>query len=700
MDELATSGLSNIVLGSAVATIGFGAALTYILLSNKSPNGDENPPDAALSCDTSLAGSEIDKETYPGGHLTIYYGSQTGTAETFANDMQRESEKYGFKARVVDLEDAGEESELQSELLNEAYKDEDGRSRAVFLMATYGEGEPTDNALNFVTWIQQKSGVKGVATNIELEEEQKDDSCLTGFDYAVFGLGNTQYEHYNAMGKLVHSALSKTGAQCIAEMGLGDDDQDLESDFEQWRENVFWPAMTKRFITSDSGFSSKSISQGHGHVTQEQLPKCDFVAKYLDGVSSNNIPPVSISDQEVNVNSSTKHYFTAVDCPVTTIRELRSPEDSGSTVHVEIDISNSPVQYKTADNLAVLPINDSAIVESVASALSYNLDAVFELKPNSDKKFQHFFPNPCTVRECLSRYIDLTSPPRRSELKLIAQFASDPLDRQALLRMSSKEGRAEYREKIMDAKIGTVDIITKLCKSVKMPLEHLIQICPHLQPRFYTIASSSSVNPDSVHLTVAVIKEERKDGSFLNGVCSTYLAHEKGTVRVFCRDSTFRLPTDVTKPILMIGPGTGIAPMRALLQERSHMKHKLNLPVGPNMLYFGCKKRKLDYIYQNEIEEFEKSGDLYKLRLAFSREQANKIYVQDLLQEDADTVWDMIEKKGAYIYICGATEMGHDVCAVLRKIAMTQGGLQNEEAAKKYFDQLHHDGRFVQELWA
>ena len=156
----------------------------------------------------------------------------------------------------------------------------------------------------------------------------------------------------------------------------------------------------------------------------------------------------------------------------------------------------------------------------------------------------------------------------------------------------------------------------------------------------------------------------------------------------------------VTKPILMIGPGTGIAPMRALLQERSHMKHKLNLPVGPNMLYFGCKKRKLDYIYQNEIEEFEKSGDLYKLRLAFSREQANKIYVQDLLQEDADTVWDMIEKKGAYIYICGATEMGHDVCAVLRKIAMTQGGLQNEEAAKKYFDQLHHDGRFVQELWA
>ena len=150
----------------------------------------------------------------------------------------------------------------------------------------------------------------------------------------------------------------------------------------------------------------------------------------------------------------------------------------------------------------------------------------------------------------------------------------------------------------------------------------------------------------------------------------------------------------------MIGPGTGIAPMRALLQERSHMKHKLKLPVGSNLLYFGCKKRKLDYIYQNEIEKFQKSGDIHKLRLAFSRDQSKKVYVQHLVEEDADLVWDMVEKKGAYIYICGGIQMGHDVCAALRNIAVQKGGLKNDDDAKHYLDGLHEQGRLVQELWA
>jgi len=286
-------------------------------------------------------------------------------------------------------------------------------------------------------------------------------------------------------------------------------------------------------------------------------------------------------------------------------------------------------------------------------------------------------------------------------LKQIAQFATDPLDKQALLRMSSKEGKAEYREKILGAKIGFFDIITKFCKSVNsIPLERLIQICPHLQPRYYTIASSSSVHPSSVHLTVSVLQDERKDGTLFKGVCSNYLSHEKGSVRVFCRDSTFRLPEDVSKPIIMIGPGTGVAPMRALLQERAHMKRDLNLPVGPNILYFGCKKRKLDYIYQSEIESFQKSGDIEKLRLAFSRDQSHKVYVQNLLKEDAKYIWDLVGKEGAYIYVCGGTQMGHDVCATLKNIFVNTGDVEDDEAAKKYLENLQKSGRLVQELWS
>ena len=118
------------------------------------------------------------------------------------------------------------------------------------------------------------------------------------------------------------------------------------------------------------------------------------------------------------------------------------------------------------------------------------------------------------------------------------------------------------------------------------------------------------------------------------------------------------------------------------------------------MLYFGCKKRDLDYIYRNEIEEFQKEGDISHLRLAFSREQAQKVYVQNLLEEDSKLVWNMIEKEGAYVYVCGGTKMGIDVSSTLRRIAIKFGGLKDEESAKKYLSNLQSAGRFVQELWA
>lgn len=681
------SNLSNVVIASAFATVGLAAALSYTIFS--SSGKDDLPGGAAVSCDNSLDESVLNKEIYPGGHVTIFYGSQTGTAETFALDMQREGENNGFKIRVVDLEDVGEESEILEEVLGEQYKDEKGRSRAIFLMATYGEGEPTDNAQNFVNVIQQKSGVKGATSFLDITEEKRDPEFLSGLDYAVFGLGNTQYEHYNSMGKLVDEALINLGAVRIATLSLGDDDKDLEGDFENWRENIIWSRLAEKYVVSD--VPVKAVE------TKTKLPKCPYVVEYVP--NNVHLTPTTIS--EADMHKSTQYYFTAVDCPVTTIRELRSPDDPGSTVHVEINISQSSLDYQTADNLAVLPVNDSTLVASLAEALSYDLDAVFNLNPTSNERFLHFFPTPCTVKECLSRYVDITSAPRRSELKRLAIFASDPLDREAMLRMASKEGKAEYREKIVDANIGIVDIITRLCKSMKnIPLEYLIQICPHLQPRYYTIASSSSVHPDSVHMTVSVINEKRSDESFFKGVCSNYLAREIGAVRVFCRDSTFRLPKDPSKPIIMVGPGTGVAPMRALLQERSHMKHNLKLPVGPNILYFGCKKRKLDFIYEDELLAYKKAGDIDMLRLAFSREQEKKVYVQHLVEEDGVKVWDLLEKEGAYVYICGGIKMGNDVCSTLKKIVMKVGKVSCEDGAKKYLDDMNEEGRLVQELWA
>lgn len=550
--------------------------------------------------------------------------------------------------------------------------DKETEARAILLAATYGEGEPTDNSNEMVQILKER-----------LEDNPQ--PILKGLEFGVFGLGNRQYEHFNAMGKFFDDAFEKLGAERVLSLGLGDDDADLEADFESWKENM-WTTLKKKYC--NEAVITKS--------TTTELPPCEYTIQYHSQPAKANLHvPLD------HVHGSGRVYFTAVDCPVIVNKELRAPEDGGSTKHIEIDISQAPgFHYTTADNLGVLPLNDSKTVESVAKALGYDLDAVFSLQASPGHEWHGDpFPMPLTVRECLTRYLDLTSAPRRSDLKLLTQYATDKVDRQALLRLSSKEGKQEYKEKIMESYVGMADLL-RLCPSLHIPLEHFISLCHFLLPRYYTIASSSLVHPKTIHLTVAVTQDKRKDGTMFEGVCSTHLAHRRpnDTVRVLVRPSTFRLPTDSSRPIIMIGPGTGIAPMRAFLQERFHQAAtNSQTAVGPNVLYFGCKRKDLDYLYQEELQAWQEQG--LQLHLAFSREGTSKVYVQHLLQKNAKETWDYIDSQRASIYVCGGVKMGHDVTEALKEILVHQGEMSFDKA-KDYLAKMASEGRFVQELWA
>lgn len=583
--------------------------------------------------------------------------------------MEREGPDHGFHIRVVDLEDV---QVVDDFLKPTPFGDDTKEARAIILAATYGEGEPTDNSNEMVQVLKEK-----------LEEGTP---ILNGLDFCVFGLGNRQYEHYNAMGKFFDESFQKLGGMRVLPIGLGDDDADLEGDFESWKENM-WAALKDRYC-------KEAIITKTTAVTD--LPDCEYVIQYHSKTTTSQKKNVPLD----HVHGSGRVYFTSVDCPITVVKELRSPQDGGSTKHVEIDISQvSDFHYTTADNLGVLPMNDSKIVESVASALGYDLDAVFSLQAAQGHEWHGDpFPMPLTVRECLTRYLDLTSAPRRSDLKLLTQYARDKIDRQALLRLASKEGKQEYKEKITQSYVGMADLL-KLCPSLSIPLEHFISLCHLLLPRYYTIASSSSVHPQNIHLTVAVTQEKRKDGTLFEGVCSTYLArrHPPETIRIIVRPSTFRLPTDPSRPIIMIGPGTGVAPMRALLQERFHQAK--SGVVGPNILYFGCKRRDLDYLYKDELEAWQQQQQGLELHVAFSREGNTKVYVQHLLQKQAKETWRYIDTKKASIYVCGGVKMGHDVTETLKDILVHQGEMSFDKA-KAYLASMASEGRFVQELWA
>ncbi|GAX10319.1 NADPH-ferrihemoprotein reductase [Fistulifera solaris] len=689
MTEDITNLLSSISAISGIATVLLGSLLAYVLLKR-----DSSSASSIISPTTTTSSSEkvpLDPNKYPGGEITVYYGTQTGTAESFARVLEREGPQYGFFVHVIDLEDVTVE-DVASRNKNE----KDGIARAILISATYGEGEAPDNAIQFANELCEKANTQILFQQIKHPEEPLEPTCLQNVHYSIFGLGNKQYDHYNSMAKFLDHAMERCGAQRLAETGLGDDDDDLESDFENWKDQVLWPALKKQYLQQEFVGAASMIPEN-------EWPECPYAIEYHPSTITTTTTPVTFF-REDQIHSHSRHYFTAIDCPVRVKRELRTDQDPGSTVHVEIDLSAQPLfKYQTADNLGVLPINDPVIVEQVAQSLSLDLDQVFSLQAAPNHEWHGApFPMPLSVRECLMRYCDLTGAPRRSDLKLLASYATDPIDQKVLLRMASKEGRNEYREKILEEYVGMAGLLQK-CPSIQMPLEHFLGICPLLQTRFFTISSSSSVHPNTVHLTVAVTEHERKDGTLFQGVCSNHLASRQpsvDTVRVFVRASTFRLPKDTSRPILMIGPGTGIAPMRALLQEREYQRHVQKKTVGQNILYFGCKTSSQDYIYRDEMEAWVQNGVLDHLRVAFSREtEGKKVYVQHLLVNHSEETWHLLEQEGAYVYVCGAVKMGQDVAEALNKIVSSHGNLSHDEA-KAYLSQMSAEGRFVQELWA
>ena len=238
--------------------------------------------------------------------------------------------------------------------------------------------------------------------------------------------------------------------------------------------------------------------------------------------------------------------------------------------------------------------------------------------------------------------------------------------------------------------------------SAQPPWVALLELVPKLSPRYYTISSSPAAATDTVHLTVKVLREPMRGGAAGRtkvGVCSTQLGDlaPGDSAVVFVRSSGFALPKDPATPVIMVGPGTGVAPFRAFLQQMAADKGA-EPRTGPTWLYFGCRREEEDYIYREELEGHLAAGTLARLRLAFSRAQAAKVYVQHLVRDDGAELWAMLQR-GGHVYICGGTLMGRDVVEALSGAVARHGALGPEGAAK-YLKEMEAGGRLVKELWS
>jgi sulfite reductase (NADPH) flavoprotein alpha-component len=231
--------------------------------------------------------------------------------------------------------------------------------------------------------------------------------------------------------------------------------------------------------------------------------------------------------------------------------------------------------------------------------------------------------------------------------------------------------------------------------SIKWTPQEFVDTLAKLTPRLYSISSSLKAHPEQVHFTIDVVHYESR-GRVRKGVCSTFLAEraQNVPVPVFPNTSKFRLPEDGNTPIIMVGPGTGVAPFRAYLQERKAVGAK-----GKNWLFFGSQHRHCNYFYDDEFEQMKSDGFLTQLDLAWSRDAAEKSYVQHKMHENADKIWKWLDAEGAHFFVCGdARRMAKDVDAALRKIIQEHGG-KTEDQTNEYVEKLKADKRYKRDVY-
>ena len=357
------------------------------------------------------------------------------------------------------------------------------------------------------------------------------------------------------------------------------------------------------------------------------------------------------------------------------VNRLITEGSDKETRHFELSLKASGLEYLPGDSLGVLPTNCEEVVNDLLSAVGLSGKETVEVG-GENLGLQDALMNrlACTV---LSKI----------QIKKFNEFAqSDKLN--DLLQIANKDALVGYmwgRE--------LIDLFLEFPQS-GMSAQDFVGLLRPMPPRLYSIASSISAHPEEVHLTVAVVRYEG-NGRKRKGVCSSYLAERVGDTIpcYFHPNKNFKLPEDSSTPIIMVGPGTGIAPFRAFIEER-----KAQGSSGKNWLFFGDRSKNTDYLYGDEWEAYQKDGILNQLDLAWSRDQSEKIYVQHKMLEKKAELWSWLND-GAIFYVCGdASRMAKDVDQALRSIAQSEGGVSEEDAGS-WVKNLQKERRYLKDVY-
>ena len=453
---------------------------------------------------------------------------------------------------------------------------------------------------------------------------------LPDMQFGILALGDTSYDEFCQAGKLLDTRLEQLGATRLVDRL--DCDVDYEDIADEW------------------------------------------INKTIPLANSGNVivPAVETSPQVVKSIWNRKNPYPAK----VSVNKLLSGPSSGKEIrHYEIDLADSGLTYETGDALNVMPVNDGVLVKKLTERLSVDCDIVLEGQEKS-------------IVDLLTYQYEISTPSRNLIAAVEAQAKHEKFSH--VLKNGDKEALADF----LWGK-DTLDLLN-LNSEITFTADEFLGLLKPLQHRAYSISSSPSKHIGSVHLTVASVRW-REEGRDHLGVCSTFLADRvtaNGTAGVFVSpNKAFRIPANDDAPMIMVGPGTGVAPFRAFLEERQMRGAK-----GKNWLFFGDQTRDSDFIYEQQLLEMQAVGVLSRLDLAFSRDQKEKIYVQNKMHECSVELYQWLEK-GAYFYVCGdATRMAKDVDQALRDIVATQANLSADQATD-YVNNLKREKRYLRDVY-
>jgi cytochrome P450/NADPH-cytochrome P450 reductase len=574
-----------------------------------------------------------------GTPLLVLFGSNLGTSEDAARRVGDLATAQGFAVRVAWLDD------FVGKLPTDG---------GVLIVCASYNGAPPDNAAAFYAWLAD-----GMAPD-----------ALAGVQYAVFGCGNRNWAStYQAVPRFIDERLAAYGATRLFERGEGDAQEDLDGQFRAWR-IALWQSVAK-----DLGVAFDAQAE------TDTRPR--YAIELVDGPQANPL--------------AAAHGASAMRIVVN--RELQTGNER-STRHVELALPPGAA-YGIGDHLGVVAENPPAVVARVLRRFGFADDTYVRLRAVSPLSSTLPVDTPVALGRLLAHHVELQHTATRKQIATLAEHTQCPNTKPRLAALAADdEETGAYRTEVKRKRRTVLELLEEH-PACELPFEEYLDMLPQMTPRYYSISSSPRATSDRCSITVGVVHEPAWSGrGTFEGVCSTYLArHADGmTVDAFVKRSTsgFRLPDDPAVPIVMIGPGTGLAPFRGFLEERDALRRD-GATLGRALLFFGCRHPDRDYLYRDELERFAVDG-IVELNVAFSRLGAEKTYVQHRITEHADDVWSILEADGV-IYVCGdGSRMEPDVRAAVCALYREKTGA-DAATASAWIDALTASKRYNLDVW-